>query len=260
MLLLCLSPGFFNLAEAQRYSIKIYNDTSLINDTLEMSVEDAVSKAGYLKFKLTCTNRSGQTMIYKPGDMQIRVGENSYHPHSERTIYILPGGRRSLVIDLKGRHLMEDSFFIQQSGLYFESPSRNFLELEDFEIPGQNESEDSLIRLSVKALKRLNKTTFVKFNVSYRGSGILKIEPGQSRMKVPKGTLHEADKALPRKVYLDSLEEDAAFSLYYTLPADKADLQTDPIVIEWRDSFSVLEFVPVDFGGMRLSMDRRRSR
>lgn len=248
---LCLFSFGLN---AQKIEKKYYSDQTYSTSTYSIRTNNAVSTRGYLKFKISITNLTSSTLILKPEDIVVKIGNDSFHSQGEMT-YIAAYSTRSDVLAFKGGNLMVDSFSIQNPGLYVESGNSKPLSLPDFDIPGSAELKDTNMYMKVVFLKRMKKLTFVKFHVRYSGEGLLKVETGKSMVRVPSGNEYTPNSSVPYISFIDANSTDSYVSFSYTLPDKIANMSTDKLTILWKDMFAIINLAPVDFQKMTIPID-----
>jgi len=241
-------------AIAQKLNSKWYKTTSLSNSTANIRIQDAVSKAGYLKFKLTIENTSQKHIFYDPTQFAIRVGDSLYYSKG-KSINLSPGTSYSDVLDFRRKNLMVDSFYLEMSGLKTESNQLRSIQIKDLDIPEKDELADSQIYINVSTLKRLNKMTFIQFAVEYKGNAIIRCEPGKTRLKVPSGKVLSPQKVNPDVFILDPQSSEKEFSLYYTFSNQIANLKSDPLVIEWSEMFTIIKTDTVFQDSLKIMLD-----
>jgi len=241
-------------ADAQKINSKWYKSTEISNEIAKVQILDAVSTAGYLKFKINVQNNSQKNLLFNPSEFIIRVVDSLYY-HKGNSITLKPGERYSNVFNFKKKNWMVDSFYIQNLGMSTESETINTLKVKDMQIPKMETLSDSNIFLKIKTLKRLNKMTFIQFKIEYLQPGNLKCSPLKSKLIVPSGIILSPQKTNPGEFIINENSIGSEFSLLYTCPKTIADLKKDPVTIVWENMFERVITAPVFLDPLKIVLD-----
>lgn len=243
-----------NLALSQKLNSKWYKSQNISNELAKVQIQDAVSKAGYLKFKLTIQNISQKTLFFSPSHFKIHSGDSFYfYIGSSKSIN--PGDRYSEVITFKKKNLMKDSFYIEELAISTDSEVLHPIFIKEMHIPKMNILSDSSIILKVKTLKRLNKMTFIQFEIVNTSTGSIKCNPAKSKLRVPSGALLNPEKVNPDELLIIRNSTNSKFSLFYTCPKTVADLKKDPVTILWEDTFVLVNTAKVFSEPIKIVLD-----
>ena len=234
--IVCSVTCFPNRAFSQKINAKWYKSQRVTNEFGKVQIQDAVSKAGYLKFKLTIQNTGNKTLFFSPSHFKIQSGD-SFYTYTGNSKSINPGDRYSEVITFKKKNLMKDSFYIENLAISTDSEVLHPIFIKDMLIPKMNSLLDSSIILKVKTLKRLNKMTFIQFEIVNISAGSIKCNPGKSRLKLPSGAFLNPEKVNPDELLIIQNSTSSKFSLFFTCAKTVADLKKDPVTILWEDTF-----------------------
>jgi hypothetical protein len=227
-----------NFSNAQNYKRVFYKPQTIENNDIKIIIEDAVSSASGIKFKVSIFNKTNDYIIYKPSESVFKIGGKDYNPN-EKMLVIRPNDEDYKVVDLKGSgYMIAQNFNFLIEGLYKFSTEVKGINTSDFKLPaGQNNIKAGGFDLTLQKSKKTTAKTDATFIAKYVGEKIGVFEPNKVTMKMSDGKEY-ANYLSNRKpiVFAKGMEEDFTVA-WKDIPSSSGDMQKQDMMIIWHDAF-----------------------
>ncbi|MES2512792.1 MAG: hypothetical protein V4580_01555 [Bacteroidota bacterium] len=182
-------------AYSQNFEKLFYKDLVKETSDVTVSVDNAVSTAGELKFKLKITNKTNDYLVYKPFESKFVI-DGKETKASEKMMIIKPNESDFVTINLKGsgyNKIKNYSFSIE--GIYRVATDGKAITAPNFKLPAsQNEFKAGDFTCNMADLVKTSAKTAAKFKCTYSGDKIGVIHYTRPALKLPDGTEHANEK------------------------------------------------------------------
>lgn len=227
--------GFTN---AQSYKKIFYKDQTIENNSMKISIIDAVSSPGGIKFKVKIFNKTNDYIVYKPSESIFKISQKDYNP-DEDWLIIRPNDDDSQVINLKGpNYMVAENFNFVMEGLYKFSTDVRSINTPDFKLPpSQNDIKAGGFNISLTKNKKTTARTDATFLVKYVGDKIGYFEPNKVAMKMTDGKEYANFFSNKKPMVFAKGKEKNIVVAWKGIPTSSGDMQKEDMTILWHDAF-----------------------
>jgi hypothetical protein len=196
-IILTLAATFLSVASAQSQNFEklFYKDLVKETDDVTITVDNAVSTPGEIKFKLKITNKTNDYLIYKPFESKFII-DGKETKASEKMKIIKPNESDFVTVNLKGsgyNKVKNYSFSIE--GIYRVATDGKGITAPNFKLPAsQNEFKAGAFTCNMTDLVKTSAKTSAKFKCTYSGDKVGVIHYTRPALKLPDGTEHANEK------------------------------------------------------------------
>lgn len=173
---------------SQNYEKIFYKDQVKETSDFTITVDNAVSTPGEIKFKLKITNKTNDFVLYKPFESKFILDGKEVKP-SEKAMVIKPNSSDFVTINLKGAgyNAIKNYSFVLE-GLYKVSTSGKVINTPNFKLPASaNEFKTGDFTCTMTDLVKESGKTEVKFKVAYNGNKVGVVNSTKAAVKMPDG-------------------------------------------------------------------------
>lgn len=182
-------------AYSQNFEKLFYKDLVKETSDVTVSVDNAVSTPGEIKFKLKITNKTNDYLIYKPFESKFII-DGKETKASEKMMMIKPNESNFVTINLKGagyNKVKNYSFSIE--GIYRVATNGKAIPAPNFKLPAsQNEFKAGAFTCNMTDLVKTSAKTSAKFKCTYSGDKVGLIHYSRPALKLPDGSEHANEK------------------------------------------------------------------
>ena len=182
-------------AYSQNFEKLFYKDLVKETNEVTVSVDNAVSTPGEIKFKLKISNKTNDYLIYKPFESKFII-DGKETKASEKMMIIKPNESDFVTINLKGsgyNKVKNYSFSIE--GIYRVATDGKAITAPNFKLPAsQNEFKVGSFTCNMVDLVKTSAKTSAKFKCTYSGDKVGVIHYARPALKLPDGSEHANEK------------------------------------------------------------------
>lgn len=225
---------------AQAYRKIFYQEQTIQNKNVTITIQDPVATPTGTKFKMVVTNLSNEYIVYKPAESTFKIQGKEYHP-DEKPIIVRPNDKDYRVINLNGSNFMiAENYDFIADGFYSVSKESKSITVADFALPEkERELKAGDFVISLERAKKTAERTDVKFNVSYNGEKMAVYEPNRVKMKMPDGSEHSNYHGDRNPILYFKGDLVSFNTAWKEIPTASGNMMKDNLLIEWKDAFFV---------------------
>jgi len=221
-----------------------YKQTAVNTDDYKIYIEDAINEDGLSKFKIRIFNKTNDYLIFKPGDVVFKIG-NQEIPCKEKQIVILPNEENWKVLSVKGKGFQEEKYSIEIKNFHKIPATVAAIKVENTNLPTKpTELNAGKFKFSIKKADLQTDKSILICECVYEGDGIGILSPEKCMAIMPKGQENlNADKF---KSCLLEKGKGEKFRIEFREMKEAGDMQKDPFKIVWGEMFkeSKIETIP----------------
>lgn len=227
-----------NFTNGQNYKKIFYKPQTIENNDIKIAIEDAVSSASGIKFKVSIYNKTNNYIIYKPSESVFKIGGKDHNPN-EKMLVIRPNDEDYRVVDLKGPdYMIAQNFNFLIEGLYKFSTEVKGVNAPDFKLPSsQNTFKAGGFDVTLKKSKKTTAKTDAAFNSKYVGEKIGVFEPNKITMKMADGKEYANYLSGKKPIVFEKGMENDFILAWKEIPSSSGDMQKEDMMIIWHDAF-----------------------
>lgn len=227
-----------NIASSQNYKKVFYRDQVIENNDIKISIIDAVSTPGGVKFKVKIFNKTNDYIIYKASESVFKIGGKDFNPN-EKWLIIRPNDDDNQVIDLKGpSYMVAENFNYVMEGMYKFSTDVKGVDAPDFKLPAsKNDFKAGGFDVELIKNKKTTARTDASFKVKYVGDKIGVFEPNKVAMKMKDEKEYANYHSNKKPVIFAKGEENEIAVAWKDIPITSGDMQKEDMTIMWKDAF-----------------------
>jgi hypothetical protein len=237
-----------------------YKDATSETEDFKLYTEDALAQDGFSKLRVRIFNKTNDYLIFKPADATFSInGQNLVS--KDKQMIVPPNDEANKVIDVKGKGLQADKFTFDIKSLYKVANSIPAVKVEDLPV---SKKEAPKKEVAVAGFKCNLKKTDLQTNKSilvmecmYTGDGIGILDPTKVVAVMPKGQENpNADREKPKLLEKGQSE---TFAIAIKEIKDGGDMQKEPFVIKWNDTFKDSKITPLQGGKIEMELDAKKT-
>lgn len=230
-----------------------YKPTSVSTDDYKIYIEDAINEDGLSKFKIRIFNKTNDYLIFKPGDLVFKIG-NQEIICKEKQIVILPNEENWKVLSVKGKGFQEEKYTIEIKNLQKISAGVTAVKVENTNLPVKaTEFNAGKFKFSIKKADLQTNKSILRCECVYEGDGVGILSPEKCMAIMPKG--QENPNADKFKSCLLEKGKKESFLIEFREMKDAGDMQKDPFKIVWGEMFKDSKIEPVQGTKINLELD-----
>ncbi len=230
-----------------------YNVAPYENDDIKIDFKNAHSQQEFTLVELNITNKTSDYIYVKGAETKFIYDHGSYHPKgtmlSKINFSIDPLKSESKTLKVTGDNKFHvDKLKLELNGFYRVKANGIVIKAENFQLPAaKNSFTAGDCNCSLEKSKQTTKQTEAEFKCVYMGKKVAFVDPTKLSVKLKDGQEFANNNHKDTKEVLMP-GDDIKFTAIFNIPGKIADMQFSVLSINWNDTFSESEMVPVKTG------------
>ena len=227
-----------------------YNVAPFENDEIKIDFKNAHSQQDFTLVELNITNKTSDYIYVKGAESKFIYDHGTYQPKgtmlSKINFTIDPLKTESKTFKVTGDNRFHvDKLKLELNGFYKVSAKGNPVKVDNFQLPAsKNSFTAGECNCTLEKSKQTTKQTDAEFKCVYMGKKVVFVDPTKLSVKLKDG------QEFANNNHKDKMEvlmpgDDIKFTAVFNIPGKIADMQFSVLNINWNDTFSESEMVPV---------------
>ena len=246
----CISLANAQLASTDPKHENHYNASPFENDDIKIDFKNAHSQQAFTLVELNITNKTSDYIYVKGSDTKFLYEHGTYQPKgtmlSKINFSVDPLKSESKTLKVTGDNRFHvEKLKLELNGFYRISAKGTPIKVDNFQLPAaKNSFTAGDCNCNLEKSKQTTKQTDAEFKCVYMGKKVAFVDPTKLSVKLKDG------QEFANNNHKDKMEvlmpgDDIKFTAVFNIPGKIADMQFTVLSINWNDTFSESDLVPV---------------